>query len=54
MKIIDGYPPDRIHCGVIQDVLPTTDFGTDSDVNQSFDILRQFLPKGPLVIYKNI
>lgn len=47
----DGYPPERIHCGVIENVLPTTDFGIDSDVNEQFAILRKFLPKGPLVLF---
>lgn len=49
MQSKDGYPPERIICGIIDDVLPTTDFGTDADTNVSFEILRKYLPKGPLV-----
>jgi beta-galactosidase len=46
---LDGYPFPRIGCGVIKNVYSTIDFGIDKNVNATFELMRQYSPKGPLV-----
>ncbi len=49
LLLLDGYPFPRISCGVIEGVYSTIDFGIDKDVNATFDLMRKYSPKGPLV-----
>ncbi|XP_069792183.1 beta-galactosidase-1-like protein isoform X2 [Narcine bancroftii] len=45
----DGNRVHELTCGTLQGMYATIDFGTNEDVNTSFQVQRQFEPKGPLV-----
>jgi len=45
----DGNWDQVVQCGQIQNVYATVDFGSGTNVNQSFEVQRRFEPKGPLV-----
>ncbi|XP_046827579.1 beta-galactosidase [Vespa crabro] len=45
----DGINDRMIRCGSVSGVYTTIDFGTGSNVNDSFELMRQFQPRGPLI-----
>ncbi|XP_015525016.1 beta-galactosidase isoform X1 [Neodiprion lecontei] len=45
----DGDTNRMLRCGMIPEVFGTVDFGTEANVTRSFETLRLFRPKGPLV-----
>ncbi|XP_012282685.1 beta-galactosidase [Orussus abietinus] len=45
----DGATSTALRCGVVPGAYVTVDFGTSSNVTKSFEIMRRFQPRGPLV-----
>ena len=45
----DGNGLDFLKCGAIKGAYTSIDFGTDTNVNQSFAYQRQYAPQGPLI-----
>ncbi|XP_076378653.1 beta-galactosidase [Megalopta genalis] len=45
----DGNNDNMLRCGHIDGVYTTVDFGTTVDVTRSFEIMRKYQPRGPLV-----
>lgn len=45
----DGIADKMIRCGSVPGAYTTIDFGTGSNVNSSFELMRRYQPKGPLV-----
>jgi beta-galactosidase len=46
---LDGDGLDYLKCGTVQGAYATVDFGPGANVNQSFNVQRQYAPRGPLV-----
>ncbi|KAF7389061.1 hypothetical protein HZH66_010198 [Vespula vulgaris] len=45
----DGISDRMLRCGSVSGVYATIDFGTTSNVNTSFELMRRYQPTGPLV-----
>ncbi|XP_031837922.1 beta-galactosidase [Nomia melanderi] len=45
----DGNNANMVSCGSILDVYATVDFGTGVNVTRSFEVMRRYQPRGPLV-----
>ncbi|XP_042192242.1 beta-galactosidase-1-like protein [Callorhinchus milii] len=45
----DGNRVNELNCGTLQGIYATVDFGTNDNVSSSFQIQRQYEPRGPLV-----
>uniref|UniRef100_A0A8V5G3B0 Beta-galactosidase n=1 Tax=Melopsittacus undulatus TaxID=13146 RepID=A0A8V5G3B0_MELUD len=45
----DGTQPEELHCGTLQGLYATIDFGPGSNVTEAFGAQRWVEPKGPLV-----
>ncbi|XP_078050628.1 beta-galactosidase [Augochlora pura] len=45
----DGNNENLLRCGHVDDVYTTVDFGTNANVTRSFEIMRKYQPRGPLV-----
>ncbi|KAJ8674534.1 hypothetical protein QAD02_005796 [Eretmocerus hayati] len=45
----DGSWNKAVRCGSVAGAYSTVDFGTSANVTQSFKVMRQFEPRGPLV-----
>lgn len=45
----DGNSDSMVRCGYTQGVYATVDFGTNANVTKSFELMRKYEPRGPLV-----
>ena len=46
---VDGDSESLLKCGTIPSLYATIDFGSETDPEKAFQIMRKFSPKGPLV-----
>ncbi|XP_070565061.1 beta-galactosidase-like [Ptychodera flava] len=49
MFTVNGARDSNFQCGTIKELFSTVDFGTNDNVEKSFDLLRKYQPNGPLV-----